>query len=73
MDNRLDTLIERHASVLLKLRAEGIVRSVEVQSGCLFVHAEAVSEALRNRVLREIQTEDMADLRIVVTANSAFH
>ena len=71
MENQLQSLLERHAPVLLKLRTLGIVRSVEVQRGCLFVHAEAASEALRTQILRDHQTDDMADLRIAVTVNSA--
>ena len=71
MDNQLESLVEKHASALLKLRTSAIVRSIEVKRDCLFVHAEAASEAVRTQLLRDIETEDTPDLRIAVTVNSA--
>jgi hypothetical protein len=71
VDNQLECLVDKYASVLLRLRASGVVRSVEVRMGCLFVHAETASEALRTRLLGDIQREERSDLRIAVTVNLA--
>ena len=71
MNNQPDCLIQKYASILLALRTSCFVRSVEVQKGCLFVHAEIASEALRTRLLRDFETEGLSDLRVAVSVNPA--
>ena len=52
------------------VRALGCVRTLEVHDDCLFVHAEAGSESIRNQLLRHINTQD-PDFRLAITVNPA--
>jgi hypothetical protein len=67
----LDYFVEKHASVLATLRTAGVVRSVDVQRRCLFVHAEAGSERIRAGPMRAIKTKSLTDLEVFITVNPA--
>jgi hypothetical protein len=71
VDHQLDSLVEKYASVLTALRKSCLVRTVEVHKGCLFVHAEAASEAHRTGLLRRFHMDELIDLRIAVSVNPA--